>query len=274
VAHGALASATGLAVATVATLAAVDLAALLDRPAVAEPSSIGLLASFSMPPAMAASTLVALVAATLLLTASWVVGVVDARSIASPRTEAGTATGERRGWIVGVLDTFFAILVGAVVCLAFLPSALGVVGAQAYTLTSGSMGPDWPSGTLVATIRPADPASLAPGDAIVFLDGDGNRITHRIVAHATTPAGLVYQTRGDAAPAPDPALVRPDQVVGRVVAGIPGLGALRAWLFSADGLLAVLLAATILLEAIALAETDIERLRRQRATMSTSSPTA
>jgi len=138
--------------------------------------------------------------------------------------------------------------VALVAALAALPGVAEAAGAQVMSISSGSMAPAFPSGSLVL-IRPVDAGDVVPGDVIVFHSAQGWLVTHRVVAVDGADAvagGVVFVTRGDAAPAPDAEPVPPANVVGRVAFGVPWLGELRAWLFAPLGACAVALAAVLL----------------------------
>ncbi len=70
-------------------------------------------------------------------------------------------------------------------------------------------------------------------DVITFYSDADTIVTHRLIA--ITDAG--YQTQGDANDTPDPDLVLPEQVVGKVVRVIPNAGAFIAFFSSPLGML-------------------------------------
>ncbi|ASJ02110.1 S26 family signal peptidase [Thermococcus profundus] len=111
-------------------------------------------------------------------------------------------------------------------------------GFQYVVILTDSMKPTINPGDLVVT-RPVSPDELHVGDIILYrvTVGDSTyRITHRIVDVRTDEDGnLYYVTRGDNRKYADPWRVYPDQVVGRVVLRIPGVGnvLLRAPLIAA-----------------------------------------
>lgn len=127
--------------------------------------------------------------------------------------------------------------IGLGVVLVFVvPALLGAIGIQLVSLTSGSMMPALPAGSLVIATAPADPAALQVGEIIVVRSSDGSRITHRVVGIVRDGGSTVaYRTRGDAIPAADPEPAPVSAIEGTVVAGLPVVGALRAWLASPLG---------------------------------------
>lgn len=105
----------------------------------------------------------------------------------------------------------------------FLPR---LAGATPYTITTGSMKPSYPPGTLVIA-KPVALENLKPGDAITYQleSGRPQVVTHRIVGTATTLQGdPLFQTQGDANDTPDRNLVYPVQIKGKVWYHVPFMG--------------------------------------------------
>lgn len=106
---------------------------------------------------------------------------------------------------------------------------LGVLGAIGFRMTGGSwfvvqtpsMGTAAPVGSLVVDVR-ADPAQLRRGDVVSFSPptSPDEVYTHRI--ESIGPRGI--RTRGDINGARDPWTLQPRDLVGRVVAVLPGVG--------------------------------------------------
>lgn len=96
-----------------------------------------------------------------------------------------------------------------------------------YPVREASMMPTIPPKSAVI-VQAGD---FRPGDVVAYETSDG-LVTHRIVAR--NPDGTL-QTKGDANQAPDPCLVAPSQVVGRVVAAAPMLGYWLVYLSSPLG---------------------------------------
>lgn len=144
----------------------------------------------------------------------------------------------------------FGVLLGVVALLALLPPLAAVGGYETVTVTSGSMSPSYPAGSLLVLEHvPAD--QLAVGDIVSIRRPELDAIiTHRIVGIERTPLGLRLQTRGDTAPAADPGWTDAEALEGRVVTGVRALGGLRGWVLSPLGLLAIGLLAVILTEGI------------------------
>jgi signal peptidase len=168
----------------------------------------------------------------------------------SRRTAIGPRTIILVDWTAAGLRIGLFVMLGLVALLALLPSIAAVGGYASVTLTSGSMSPSYPAGSLLLLEHvPAD--KLAVGDIVsvrrAALDAV---VTHRIIGIERAADGLRLQTRGDAAPAADPGWTDAAAVEGRGVAGVRALGGLLGWLLSPLGLLAAGLLEVVLLEGI------------------------
>ncbi len=110
------------------------------------------------------------------------------------------------------------LLAGCLVALALAAGVFRAEGGRWFVVSSPSMGRTAPVGTMVLTT----PGTPRIGEIISFRPNGGNRIyTHRIVA-VTADGG--YQTKGDINGAQDPWTVTRSQVIGVVIARLPGAG--------------------------------------------------
>jgi signal peptidase I len=118
------------------------------------------------------------------------------------------------------------------------PALLQLAGVRAVSLTTGSMAPAYPAGTLLLVAEPADVGAIQVGAVIVVDGGDGSHLTHRVVGIVRGDNGRVigYRTRGDAVAGDDRAPAPLTSVEGVVVTGAPVIGALRAWMASPLGI--------------------------------------
>ncbi|MBO0607602.1 signal peptidase I [Myceligenerans salitolerans] len=101
-----------------------------------------------------------------------------------------------------------------------------LTGATPYVVTSGSMAPALPAGTLIVT-RPANPSDLRIGDVVTYQlrSGEPTVATHRVVGVGSTATGeRTFVTQGDANNAADVRPVRAVQVQGRLWYFVPYLG--------------------------------------------------
>ena len=119
----------------------------------------------------------------------------------------------------------------------FLLTCLNFLGFSMYIVTSGSMEPAIRTGSTILT-GPFAFSGLKDGDVITFRLGEGNvAVTHRIVM-------IDYQakrirTKGDANADPDAALVREDQILGKVYMDLSLFSPLFRFLASREGKIAL-----------------------------------
>ena len=127
------------------------------------------------------------------------------------------------GWLVLLVVAAFVAATVAIPRLA---------GGTAYTVTSGSMRPTMPPGTLIVT-RPADPAALGIGDVITYqaVSGRPAVVTHRIIGLGYAANGeITFRTRGDANDTADAEPVRAVQVRGALWYALPYVGYVNTWI--------------------------------------------
>lgn len=136
-----------------------------------------------------------------------------------------------------VLKTLSTVLVIVLVALAVALVGVRIFGIQVFTVLSGSMEPTYHVGSVIY-VKDVDPAELRVGDAVTFELGADASATHRIVAivpDEQDPQTLRFQTKGDANDMVDAALVGFDDVIGKPVFTIPGLGYLADFIQSKAG---------------------------------------
>lgn len=116
-------------------------------------------------------------------------------------------------------------------------------GISIYTIVSPSMTPNIKVYDVVVNIRVDDPTKINVGDIITFKSqaatSEGMTITHRVIAREQLPDGTYeYMTQGDNNPEPDSSYVMFDNVIGKEILTIPGLGKVqfliankKSWLF-------------------------------------------
>ncbi len=116
-----------------------------------------------------------------------------------------------------VLILFFLAVLLLVTVLPFK------TGYKALTVQSGSMTPTLPTGSLIVI---ATQPSYQIGDVITYNNQlEGNELTtHRIYQIKKTNQQSFYLTKGDANNGPDAKGVLPEQIIGKVVFHVPGLG--------------------------------------------------
>ncbi len=110
-------------------------------------------------------------------------------------------------------------------------------GMKPLVFTSGSMSPTITTGSL-ALARTVDPADLGVGDVASIARGDGERVTHRVVATAPRGSETALVLRGDANSTndPEPYVVSEAQ---HVLVSVPGVGRVVAHLDGVAGIVLV-----------------------------------
>lgn len=138
------------------------------------------------------------------------------------------------------------LLVTIIICVPL--TVPKVFGFQIYTVTTGSMDPAIPVGSMVY-VKYIEPDLVKEGDVIVFY-GQGEEsslITHRVVSNS--PVMGEFITKGDANDQNDRAPVLYMNYVGKVVKSVPKMGGLaqtittgygKIFLFCIIGLAAIL----------------------------------
>lgn len=122
-----------------------------------------------------------------------------------------------------------------------------------YTIATGSMVPNINVYDAVINMRIDDPNDLKVGDVITFRStsplSPNLTITHRIKEITTDENGEVcYVTKGDANNVEDAACAKFENVIGKVIIRIPGLGHIQRFLASGAGwLLCILIPALIII---------------------------
>lgn len=98
-------------------------------------------------------------------------------------------------------------------------TAAFVCGLRCYIVTSGSMEPAIPVGSVCLVDTSVKYGEIQPGDVIAFRRGNG-LVTHRVVA--VTADGL--ETKGDANERSDGITTGPDNFHGKTIGYLPGMG--------------------------------------------------
>lgn len=129
----------------------------------------------------------------------------------------------------GLLGTFLILL------------GIRLSGLGTYIVTGGSMEPSIHKGSLVV-VQPVDPAEIALGDVITFLQYD-QTTTHRVIAITPSDASPVFRTKGDANTVADPLDKTFPGRVGIVRAALPVAGSIASSLQAYWRLLLTLVAA-------------------------------
>ena len=136
--------------------------------------------------------------------------------------EKASAKGKRGWWFWTSWALTLAVVAAGVLF------ATGFMGFQLVTIDGISMEPAYSRGDVAVVREGVNPASLAVGDVILHFRGS-LPVLHRIVSLEEGDGGRVFITQGDNVGEPDPSITA-DQVEGKAVFLIPGVGYLNLWL--------------------------------------------
>lgn len=122
-----------------------------------------------------------------------------------------------------------------------------VAGYQMYIVLSGSMNPEFDTGSL-AFVKETPPEQIVVGDIITFRSSSGSDslTTHRVV-EVMREQGLQFVTRGDANNVNDPNPVPAENIVGRVTGSVPYLGYLFNFVQTRQGLILLIFVPGVLI---------------------------
>ena len=146
-----------------------------------------------------------------------------------------------------------SLAIALVLALLLAVVALDLSGHQLFVVRGASMEPAVPQGALVVA-RPAIPAALAVGDVVTF-EHRGQVVTHRVARIDEYGDARVFTTKGDANESADPEPISFDDRVGLLVAQVPLLGYLVAFLQAYGRIASFGLAALFALAALRARET-------------------
>lgn len=141
------------------------------------------------------------------------------------------------------------LIVAVIVLLAVVLAGSRLMGVRVFSVLSGSMEPNYPTGSLIF-VREVDPFTLAEGDVITFMLDEDTVATHRIVdvvPDEADPSVVRFQTKGDANDAPDGSLVHYKNVIGSPVFCVPQLGYVMNYVQNPPGLYVAIAVFAVLL---------------------------
>ncbi len=175
-----------------------------------------------------------------------------------PVSVAHHRTRGRAGVLVDRVVMTLVVLVSVAVLGAL---TLVLLGYQPFVVRSGSMVPTYHVGDVVLVeqvradeLRPGEVASLR------YYPEYGESLTHRIRSVRDVDGGVQVETRGDANDSSEVWTVAPDEMVGRVVASVPAIGAPATLVRTA---VVPLVIAVVVLAALVAAVLGGHRLRRR-----------
>lgn len=145
-----------------------------------------------------------------------------------------------KGKILPALCNIFGtVLLVAVIALCVPLTVPVTMGYQIYDVSNSSMEPAIPLGSAIY-VMPVEPSEIVVGDVVVFEDETGI-IAHRVTLNSSATQELV--TKGDANAAEDFSPIPYSEIIGRVEANVPVVGAFMSIFASTVGKVYLLLTA-------------------------------
>lgn len=140
---------------------------------------------------------------------------------------------------------FFCLLIGILLLVFNLVMVLPIylprlAGYQAFFITTGSMDPAIPTGS-IAYFRSADASALQPGEVIAYTSSDGIVVVHRVKSNNTDDGYLL--AKGDNNKILDKDRIPYDHVHGVYAGFMPGVGKLMYFWHSPAGRIGMILIA-------------------------------
>jgi signal peptidase len=141
----------------------------------------------------------------------------------SGQASAGAIFLKLMGWILFTL--IIAVLVLSLVSIQIAKSrgetpSLG--GFYLFRVTTGSMDPTLPVGSVILARKPQDPAALSKGDIVSFRTASQVLVTHRIIEVVEEEGQVSYRTQGDnPINDPDTEPLFPENVVATFILKVP-----------------------------------------------------
>lgn len=169
-----------------------------------------------------------------------------------------------------LLNIIFILIILLSAGLLFLSAPKNPTRTQLFTITSGSMSPAIPTGSIVL-IKSHPPYQLE--DIISYqthanadLKKPGSIVTHRITKIHTDQNYPTYTTQGDANQTPDPEAVPQARVLGKVIFTLPYLGYVGTFIKSPPGfiILIVIPATVIVFQELQVLSSELLNIYRHR----------
>ena len=118
-----------------------------------------------------------------------------------------------------------------------------ILGIYMFNIVSESMEPTINVNDVVV-VQKCKPSELQKGDIITF-EQDGRTISHRILNITKEKGNIKFETKGDNNEIPDPDLVEQEQVYGKVLFKIKGIGKIISYIQNVRGFINVAIFAII-----------------------------
>lgn len=156
---------------------------------------------------------------------------------------------------------FTTFIVSVIAIFAVALVVLHFTGVEFFTVESASMTPKYPKDALVF-VKDTQPENIKVGDVVTYvMNENGVLVTHRVVSIDNNEE--TFTTKGDANESEDPKPVLWGNVVGKVIFGIPKIGAAFR-LFSGKDAKIYIIAVIVVLGIISVVGDIAEKRRRTR----------
>ena len=145
-------------------------------------------------------------------------------------------------------DIVFTVLMVLIIIFAFLLVGMRLFGLTPYTVLSGSMEPEYMTGSLIY-VRRAKAEELTVGVPVTYKMESGIIVTHRIVEviyDEDNPTSVKYRTKGDANDTSD-SPIEASNVIGIPVFDIPFLGYITHFVQNPPGIYIAIIAIALLI---------------------------
>ncbi|KAA6451472.1 signal peptidase I [Bacillus swezeyi] len=120
-------------------------------------------------------------------------------------------------WVSNFLYVIiFTLIIAAIIVVISTKSSGGepqLFGYQLKTVLSGSMEPEFQTGSVIAVQKMKNPENLKKGDIITFMQDQDTMVTHRIIGITKNKSNLMFKTKGDNNQNPDSDPVLAENVV-------------------------------------------------------------
>ena len=142
-----------------------------------------------------------------------------------------------------IWNAVLAVLLALVAALVIAFAGVRLIGLTPYAVLSGSMEPELPVGSLIY-VRAVDPSEVVAGNTITFKLESGTLVTHEV--YEINADAREFKTHGIANVdsqgniSPDAAPVHWSSLVGSVVACVPLLGYVNAFVTQPPGVFMVI----------------------------------
>ena len=165
--------------------------------------------------------------------------------------------------ILNITSTVLMIALGAI---GVLLVSMRLFGMQGYTVLSGSMEPEFPTGSVIY-VKKVNPDVLQAGDVITFRISGGTVVTHRITEVIGDNGTRRFRTKGDANEIADGSPVNAENVIGTPAFSVPYLGYALTYIQRPPGMYVAMAVAAWILLLIFLPSLIFEKGDNNRKTM-------